>query len=416
MKIFKNNFFWYVFSLTTFIVSIYFFTFSGRLNHHKFVQDRLSGDILLKTYYDYENLKQSLDLYENFFKGNLLDKDRYQNNIDNIFAKIVRFTQTNKNYKYEYRDYKKLNKKEFKELEKILNNISLEGAYYLLPEHLDKVTINLFTSKSTQKEKFFNYYRFIIDREVEKHSRYNGKPIENFSEDEAYKDFISEVNLIRDFNYGFLLHIYNKITLAPLETKPLSSLNLNVSEIEYFLEYFECPFYDISNKYGNFCKIIDVQAIEKIISIYEELSSIKIQELENVKRSSLPASKGVTIKSISLFEKLLVEWATLEKSKYPHNKENFYKIASKSFSANYLRKVQKVSELQQKYRILNNNFDYRFLNSKNYNLEKLKEEIFSNLKEVETKKNYFELLSFIIFALIFSFTTNIIYRSFLDKK
>ena len=108
MQIFKNNFFWYVFSLTTFIVSIYFFTFSGRLNHHKFVQDRLSGDILLKTYYDYENLKQSLDLYENFFKGNLLDKDRYQNNIDNIFAKIVRFTQTNKNYKYEYRDYKKL--------------------------------------------------------------------------------------------------------------------------------------------------------------------------------------------------------------------------------------------------------------------------------------------------------------------
>tara|TARA_B110000483_G_scaffold243258_1_gene332133 strand:- start:5390 stop:6628 length:1239 start_codon:yes stop_codon:yes gene_type:complete len=412
MQIFKNNFFWYVFSLTTFIVSIYFFTFSGRLNHHKFVQDRLSGDILLKTYYDYENLKQSLDLYENFFKGNLLDKDRYQNNIDNIFAKIVRFTQTNKNYKYEYRDYKKLNKKEFKELEKILNNISLEGAYYLLPKHLDKVTINLFTSKSTQKEKFLNYYRFIIDREIEKHTKYVATLGNNFLEDQAYQDLISEVNLIRDLNYGFLLYIYDKITLAPLVTKPLSSLNFNVREIEYLLEYLQCSFYDISTKFSNFCKIIDEQAIEKIISIYEELASIKIHKLENVQRGPSLIVKGITIQSRSLFDKLIVEWTI----KDGYNNKSYYKILSKAFSVDYLRKVQQASELTQKYGILNNNFNYRFLNSKNYNLEKLKEEIFSNLKEVETKKNYFELLSFIIFALIFSFTANIIYRSFLDKK
>ena len=157
MQIFKNNFFWYVFGLTTFIVSIYFFIFSDRLNHHKFVHDKLSGDILLKTYYDYENLEKIIDLHEVFTTHEIFKKEEFQYHVDNIFAKIVRFTQTNKNYKYDYRDYKKLNKKEFKELEKILNNISLEGAYFLSPKHLDKVTVNLFTSKSIQKEKFFDY-------------------------------------------------------------------------------------------------------------------------------------------------------------------------------------------------------------------------------------------------------------------
>ena len=94
----------------------------------------------------------------------------------------------------------------------------------------------------------------------------------------------------------------------------------------------------------------------------------------------------------------------------------YYKVMSKVFSKNYLKKVQLVSELRQESRQLDNNFNFKYVNSKNYNIEILKEKLFSNLKEVETKKNYFELLSFIIFALIFSFTANIIYQSFLNKK
>ena len=99
-----------------------------------------------------------------------------------------------------------------------------------------------------------------------------------------------------------------------------------------------------------------------------------------------------------------------------YNDPEYYYILSKAFSKRSLQKVQQTSELRQIANKLNKNYDHRYFNSRNYNTESLKEKIFSSLKEVETKKNYFELLSFIIFALIFSLTANIVYRSFSDKK
>ena len=257
MQIVKNNFFWYLFCFTTIIVSIYFFTFSDRINHHKFVQDKLSGDILLETYYDYKNLKKNIDLFEKFFPSDILKKNEFQHHVDNIFSKVVRFTQTNKNYKYEYKDYKKLNKKEFKELEKILNNISLEGAYFLSPKHLDKVTVNLFTSKSTQKEKFLNYYKFIIDREVEKYVG-TEKSMKIFGIEQNYTNLIAEINLIRELNYEFLYYIYDEIRWSP-SIKKVPFLNFNIPEIEIILDYLQCSFYESGSIFDPMCKIIDVQ-------------------------------------------------------------------------------------------------------------------------------------------------------------
>jgi len=407
MQIFKNNFFWYVFGLTTFIVSIYFFIFSDRLNHHKFVQNRLSGDILLKTYYDYENLEKNLNIYKKLLPRTILKKNEFQYHIDNIFAKIIRFTQTNKNHKYDYRDYKKLNKKEFKELEKILNNISLEGAYFLSPKHLDKVTVNLFTSKSIQKEKFLDYYRFVIDREVDKYIGFQPTSgLRVFSTEESYKDLIAEANLIRHLNHGFLNYIYYEINKYPNTTEVAS---LNLSEIKYLLVDLKCPFFEIGDATNPFCKVIYEQDIEKIVKLYEKLLSIKTHTLKFL---IPPHFIDSSFKNRSLFDKLITEWT--EKSDYTGR--SFYKIISKAFSKKGLSNIPIASILKKERRDLNNNFDFRFLNSTNYNTETLKEKLFLNLKEVETKKNYFELLSFIIFALIFSFTANIIYRSFLNKK
>ena len=413
MQIFKKNFFWYIFGFTTFIVSIYFLIFSDRLHHHKFVQDRIPGDILLKAYYDYENLEKILVSYDKFVPDSILKRHEFQSHMDNIFAKIVRFTQTNKNYKYEYRDYKELNKKEFKELEKILNNISLEGAYFLSPKHLDKVTINLFTSKNTQKEKFLDYYRFIIDREVDKYIGIQPSELKVFSREKTYSNLIAEVNLIRHLNHEFLNHLNNEIKWYPNITKNISP-NLELPDINYLLDYLKCSFYEIGNAFEPLCKIIDDQAVETIVIFYEKLHSIKLKTFETIKRHEGPKSfHDITVyQGRSLFDKLITEWV----AENGYNDLGYYKILSKAFSKEYLKKVQLVSELGKKSGQLNENFNYRFLNSKNYNTKMLKEKIFLNLKEVETKKNYFELLSFIIFALIFSFTANIIYRSFLDKK
>ena len=438
MQIVKNNFFWYLFCFTTIIVSIYFFTFSDRINHHKFVQDKLSGDILLKTYYDYKNLKKNIDLYEDFFPSDILKKNEFQYHINNIFAKIIRFTQTNKNYKYEYKDHKKLNKKEFKELEKILNNISLEGAYFLTPKHLDKVTVNLFTSKSTQKEKFLNYYKFIIDREVEKYMGSEAS-MTSLAKEQSYTNLIAEVNLIRKLNYEFLYYIYDEIRLSS-GTKQVPSLNFIATDIEVILDYLQCPFFEIESIFDPMCKIIDVQTVEKIYSIYKALQFVKPQELEMSQKQLGPTIRLVikghhsielqefettqkqesprldikvtSYQDRSLFDKLVQGWTV----KNGYNDPEYYYILSKAFSKRSLQKVQQTSELRQIANKLNKNYDHRYFNSRNYNTESLKEKIFSSLKEVETKKNYFELLSFIIFALIFSLTANIVYRSFSDKK
>ena len=44
-----------------------------------------------------------------------------------------------------------------------------------------------------------------------------------------------------------------------------------------------------------------------------------------------------------------------------------------------------------------------------------KKKIFSNLNEVEFKRNYLELIPYLSFALIFSLISHIVYRSFSDK-
>ena len=40
-----------------------------------------------------------------------------------------------------------------------------------MPEHIDKVTINLFLSKKNHKVIFLDYYKYIINTEVDKYFR-----------------------------------------------------------------------------------------------------------------------------------------------------------------------------------------------------------------------------------------------------
>ena len=86
------------------------------------------------------------------------------------------------------------------------------------------------------------------------------------------------------------------------------------------------------------------------------------------------------------------------------------------FSENFFSTIANLSLASKIKSKANKNYNFSYLNSTNYDLDKIKNFIFLNLKEVEHKKNYLEFLSFIIFSLIFSLTANVIYRSFLVKK
>ena len=423
MKI-NNSFFWYTFFLTTFFVTIYFFIFSDRINHYKFVQDRLPGNLLLEAYKDYENLKEQLDIYENIFQGRVFKLEQHQNHLDNIFAMIIRFTQTNKNYIYEYKEYKNLNKKEFKDLKKIINNVSLEGAYYLNPKHIDKVTLNLFISNETSKFIFLDYYKYIINKEVDKYFKFKAQLKKHLSNEEDYLDLILKTNVARHFTANFLTYIIKilnpkildssnfqgllsdssidkKFSQNNLKEKILGSLSL--SELNNLKKAFYCPIYGIEKKKKIDCRVIDNEDINKLTLFYDQLKSIEI--------SGFWEGSNIPVKE-SLYTIIINKWLSHEN----YEKLEHAKVLEFMFSENFFSTIANLSLASKIRSKANKNYDFSYLNSTNYDLDKIKNFIFLNLKEVEHKKNYLEFLSFIIFSLIFSLTANVIYRSFLVKK
>ena len=98
-----------------------------------------------------------------------------------------------------------------------------------------------------------------------------------------------------------------------------------------------------------------------------------------------------------------------------YNFKNYYKIIQNGFSKVFIEKIMHASQLRGKFNLLDKDYDYRFLNKKNYDLGLIKEKIFLNLNEVNFKRNYIEIIPYLSFALIFSLVSHIVYRSFSDK-
>ena len=274
MRLNKNSFFWYIFLITSIIVITYFFIFSGRINHHKFVFNQLKGDVIIKSFKDYDALKSNIDFYQRLYGSSFVRFNEFHDHAIGLFAKIVRFSQTNKNYKYKYRDYKKLNNKDFQELEKILNNVSLEGAYFLAPQHLDKVTINLFTSDLEQKKIFLEYLKFIISLETKKYFK-NLVSIKWKSADEnEYVNTISKMNLVRDLNYKFIIFLDNEIfNNDQIDNELINKIYTEV-DIKMLLDVLKCQFLKIDYSLLN-CAIIEDEHIDQIVYLYNSLNSLQ---------------------------------------------------------------------------------------------------------------------------------------------
>ena len=422
MNINKKNFFWYILTLTTSFVIIYFLFFSGKIYQYKFVHNKLSGNIILESFKDYKQFKEGMDHYEKLYSSEILKLDEFEYHAKQIYSNIIRFAQTNKNYKYEYKNFKKLNEEEFQKLEKIINNVSLEGAYFLMPEHIDKVTINLFLSKKNHKVIFLDYYKYIINTEVDKYFQ-NLKSLGTEVPTElSYANHISEINMIRDLHWRFLdfvrTIIYDNNKNININTQEYFSKN----DIDELVNYLKCPFYSVGEIKVS-CPIITDEIIEKLFNIYLKLNSINVfdisvsdkdTEFDNLikeAKKKLTFKSETYVKKNSLFEELITRWIVYEN----YNFKNYYKIIQHGFSKVFIEKIMHASQLRGKFNLLDNNFDFKFINSKNYNLDNIKKKIFSNLNEVEFKRNYLELIPYLSFALIFSLISHIVYRSFSDK-
>ena len=83
-----------------------------------------------------------------------------------LHSGIARFLQNNKSYMYLYSKKKKLSKEDFKKLKSVVNNISVEGAYFLNPEYLDKVLIKVSYFDKNDMKLFFSYIDFIMSDQL----------------------------------------------------------------------------------------------------------------------------------------------------------------------------------------------------------------------------------------------------------
>ncbi len=422
MNINKNNFFWHILTFTTFFVIIYFLFFSGKIYQYKFVHNKLSGNVILKSFKDYKQLKEGIDLYKKLYSEDIIKLHQFEYHAKQVYSNIIRFTQTNKNYKYEYKNFKKLNKKEFKNLEKIINNVSLEGAYFLTPEHIDKVTINLFLSKKDQKIIFLDYYKYIIDTEVDKYFQNLESLQETISTELTYASHVSEINMIRDLHYSFLSYVKSIIYENEKDININAGEKFLKNDIDDLLNYLECPYYFLGTVRVS-CPALTDEIVKKMSNFYLKLNSINVfdiaisdndSKLDNLikdVRKKLTYKSERYVKKNSLFEELITRWIVIEN----YNLETFFKIIQRGFSEEYIEKIKHASILRDRFNLLDNNFDYRFINSLNYSLDEIKEAMFSNLIEVEFRRNYLELIPYLSFAIIFSLISHIVYRSFSDK-
>ena len=401
MKINKNNFFIYTLLFTSIIVTIYFYFFSNRNIHVKFIYERKPASAMFESYKDYENLKKVNDFYLKEFNEEYFYMTKYQNYSDNLTTKIVRFLENNKNYKYEYKNFKKLSNKEFKKLEKILNNVSLEGAYFLQPEHIDKVTINLFLSKLDEEEIFLNYFKFITKEEAIKTIGFK-KKIQTPSNLQIID---SKFNLFRDLHYRFLKYlkfeikknknIFDQIdqVIDPTPEEIKNKVNqVSLINIDSIVLELECPFSKL--RIVSNCKILSETSVKSMSTIFEKFSEIGwIDQEYSTKNNALRYLIHEFSKETSLPRDIILEYMNY------------------GFSEKYLKDLMLISKFQKLKSNLNTKYNHTNFNLKNYDLEIIVKN-FSNINKVETKSNHLELFSYLVFALMFSFVSQIIYRSF----
>lgn len=171
---FKNLKLFFVLIIIFPILTSLFFIYKERLYVYTYIIDPISPEQIE----DAVTLSSiSIIQFKNFafkeknedsFKVKIFDKERLEQIGLAIYSPIVRFLQNNKSYRELYIKQRNLNKNEKKKFNKIVNNISLEGAYFINPKFLDKVKMRFYSNKDESNVLLFNYIDFIILEELKK--------------------------------------------------------------------------------------------------------------------------------------------------------------------------------------------------------------------------------------------------------
>lgn len=190
------------------IISVFFLIKNEKMYHQKIILNNIDDLEGSKIFQLKNNQGLILDISLNNLNTNIFSEME----IKILFSQILRSLQSNKIYRYEFKNYKNYSDKEFKYLQKILNNIELEGAYFLNPEQLADAIINLYANDLKRANKVFNeFYSFCVSKIIQKR--------------------LKEFNRIADYKNVLFNSFFNKYSLT-LEQGMNNYRNIIVSFIE----------------------------------------------------------------------------------------------------------------------------------------------------------------------------------------
>ena len=363
--------------LTTFglftIIVTFFFIFNSKLYVNKYLfkplsVDQIANNLTQNAFQNTADEITSLIHGEPFFQTS--DINRIS---EMLHSKVVRFLQNNKSYIYSYSEKKKLSKKDFRKLKKIVGNISLEGAYFLNPRYLDIVTINFKYNEEADIKILFDYLNFII---YEKLMDIQGQHIElNFNKNLIYKQKSLNkyfTKIIQNLDYlNFYPSLNNMYVHKNLETKNY----INVAINEMIDHNIKANLAMISNLINRLIMNITDQNDEDLILNFKEL--VNYEEMISAK---------------NMIKDILLRFNKIPKNILINDLENLEKILNQI----YLN-LDKYEESKLKNGFLKSNLHYfnpefkkvigSFLNLKNLKMiEKNQIEIIGNLFNTYQKK------------------------------
>ncbi len=194
-----------------------------------------------------------------------------------LFSKVLRSIQSNKIYRYNYKIAFDLKEDEFHYLSKILDNVELEGAYFLNPDQLSDSIINLYANDLDRAYNvFFDFYKYLV-REVLINDYLNeGNKIFTYKKIilQKFFDKYSDVNQLNLFITLLKAFNYNEVRVFNNKNEKLNEIyDNNTGELIFLLEKI-CRNYLKDQTSQNYKIYIDTIRKEKITEILNQLINI----------------------------------------------------------------------------------------------------------------------------------------------
>ena len=372
--IFKKKILFIIIIISLLICNLFFY-----LNSRSFISTYIINPLEEEIYIDSiknPTFKKDLENYKKILKSTQSELNISKRFTTIFYSELIRFLQNNKTYKYLYSKENNFSKKEEKFFFSIVNNVNLEGAYFLNPEYLSTVKLQLFHNRKSDEKKLFEYIKFIINSELQKKSKNNSSVI--FYADEIVKtdSFFKRNNkqLLEFINYSnFFFNNFDKDSIIKFENS------------------------EQNEKYLSFRTPLKIEKIKKDLLFLDEIA-IKITNFQKIEKNEIELTR-------LKFKYILKHFQTVYE--FPRNffsEQSIYSL----LNSDYFDKLFLISNNDW---FINNTKEIKF-NEDNFDFYKIEKKILDNIIYISKSFNIIELISINVFALVFAISIYFIILNF----